>query len=121
MGGGHQVDVVAAVCLEIEHLFCQLSNREGFSFGAMGELVILTKTAFEGAVGEKNSPRTPRPRNWWLFAVVRENTGDDQTSGRAAKPAFVLPPVNLAPARAQFAGGGCHVEGIDLILPFGGG
>ncbi len=54
----------------------------------MGDLVILTETAFQGAVGKKDGSRAFFTGNGWLFAMMREDTGNDHLSRRCTKPSL---------------------------------
>jgi hypothetical protein len=104
MGRGHEIDVMAPAALQFEHYPCQavLIHLAAHSF--MTDLVVLTETALEVAVGKKDSSRTAGSAQRRLLTEVGAEVGDFQMSAGAAKSALPFEAVRPAPAGTKLTG-----------------
>jgi hypothetical protein len=117
VGGGHQVDVVAALALEPHHDICKLVRGDVVAGPEMADLMVLAENAREIAGAEEYRARAARARQGLLFTEVRPGACNKDLSGQ---PAFSPLPVGAPdpagtgakPAwrKERFQGSGCPVQ-----------
>ncbi len=85
MGGGDQVDVVAAFGLQLQHHHGQPFHRDDVAHPQLADGVVLTEETAPGATGEKNSARAARATDRRLLPGVDVPTGHPGLEASAAE------------------------------------
>ena len=67
----HQVNVVAAICLQLQHDRCQLLNIIFRAVIGLADVIVLAELAAEVAAGEEDGAGSPPARQRKLLAQVR--------------------------------------------------
>src|SRR6266446_8846643 len=101
--GRHEVDVVAAGVLQIEHDFCELAGTYLGAFAELARLEILTKDTAQIAPAEKNRARSVPAAQTVFFAKMRKRAGYTRQPATLANADLIVEPVNLTIARANAA------------------
>src|SRR5437588_9792022 len=101
--GRHEVDVVAAGVLQIEHDFCELAGTYLGTFAELARLEILTENAPQIAPAEKDRARSVPAAQTVFFAKMRKRAGYTRQPATLANADLIVEPVNLTIARANAA------------------
>src|SRR2546430_7949943 len=99
--GRHEVDVVAAGVLQIEHDFCELTGTYLGAFAELARLEILTENAAQIAPAEKDRARSVPAAQAVFFAKMRKRAGYNRQPATIANADPIVKPVNLSLQRAD--------------------
>src|SRR6266404_6292855 len=103
--GRHEVDVVAAGVLQIEHDFCELAGTYLGAFAELARLEILTKDTAQIAPAEKNRARSVPAAQTVFFAKMRK---------RASLPLLQTPVLLLNRSISQSRGQTRHERSASI-------
>src|SRR6266850_3793484 len=101
--GRHEVDVVAAGVLQIEHDLCELAGTYLGAFAELARLKILTEDTAQIAPAEKNRARPVPAAQTIFFAEMWKRAGHPREPAAFADADFIVVAVDLAIARADAA------------------
>ncbi len=101
VGGGDQVDVVAADFLDVQHYIGQIFVADLFAATFMGNRPVLAKHTAQIAVGEKDGAGTVFTRQGYFLAKMRMGRIDRQPGCCPAKSLFSCHTIYPALSRAQ--------------------
>ena len=105
MGRGHEVDVVAAGGLQLQHDVGQLAIGHFPAFAAVADFKILAEVAQEIAMGEEDRSRAVTAHQWGLFAEVGIVAGHLGPGAGPAVADLARGTIHAATARAKGAAG----------------
>ena len=105
MRRSHQVDIVGALALQLQHNLDQALGRDLKTEIARRDLVVLTVDAFERTAAKENRARAGLARNGRLLPHMKRRAGDLKRVVGAAYAVRALVACRTATAWTQMAGG----------------
>jgi hypothetical protein len=103
--GGHKVDIVRALVLQVQHHVGQFGNGDGMAQALLGNLKVLAEGAGQRAMGEKDGAGAVFPGNGGFLSKVEQVPGHDHVGSGAAGAGFAGLAVGSAGVAAQAAVG----------------
>lgn len=104
MGGCNEVDIAAAVILQLEHRLGQLLNGHFTAEAMVADIEILTEDTAEVTAGEEYSARPTAADKDAFLAKMWAYRADDRQSGNTAEANLPFVSVDFALSRTEHAG-----------------